>query len=121
MNIKLVSLPVFARIPVSMALLSAIVATAPQSLEEARSEQWKNGNHECAAILRRGDQMTLGGDPEIRADFEQSRRYWLTSFAGLSERTRSIITLSFDMLAQPFVTSPLRRLFSTHTTLKPED
>ncbi len=39
----------------------------------------------------------------------------------LSEKTRSIITLSFSMLVRPLITRPLRKLFSTDTNVKPED
>jgi hypothetical protein len=39
----------------------------------------------------------------------------------LSDKTRSIITLSFSMLVRPFITRPLRKLFSTDTNVKPED
>lgn len=39
----------------------------------------------------------------------------------LSEKTRSIISLSFSMLVRPFITRPLRRLFSSDTNVRPED
>jgi type IV secretory pathway TraG/TraD family ATPase VirD4 len=39
----------------------------------------------------------------------------------LSDKTRSIITLSFSMLVRPLITRPLRKLFSTDTNVKPED
>ena len=120
MNMNLVDLPLFAKIPVSLPLLRSIVITAPQSLAEARSDEWKHGPGECAEILRVADEMTRDGDPEVRADFEECRAYWLQEFAGLSEKTRSIITLSFSMLVRPFVTRPLRQLFSADTTLTPE-
>ena len=54
-------------------------------------------------------------------DFEECKNYWLQEFPALSDKTRSIITLSFSMLVKPFLTRPLRRLFSTETTVTPED
>ena len=42
-------------------------------------------------------------------------------FPDLSEKTRSIITLTFSMLVRPLVTRPLRKLFSADTNIKPED
>ena len=39
----------------------------------------------------------------------------------LSEKTRSIINLSFSMLVRPLITRPLRKLFSTDSNVKPED
>jgi hypothetical protein len=41
-------------------------------------------------------------------------------FPNLSEKTRSIITLTFSMLVKPFVTRPLRRIFSSDTNITPE-
>jgi len=58
---------------------------------------------------------------EIRADFEECKKYWEVEFPNLSEKTRSIITLTFSMLARPLVTQPLRKLFSADTNVKPED
>jgi hypothetical protein len=120
MNTNLVDLPLFARLPVSLPLMRAIVNTAPQSLAEAESDKWKNGGGQCAAILREADAATAGGNPDARADFEECKAYWTQEFPNLSEKTRSIITLSFSMLVRPFITRPLRRLFSSDTNITPE-
>ncbi|SMF97902.1 TraM recognition site of TraD and TraG [Methylomagnum ishizawai] len=120
MNINLVDLPLFAGLPVSLPLLRSIVNTAPRTLEEAKSEAWQQGT--CAAILREGEAVI--NDPnqaDNRDDYEECRNYWLQEFPALSEKTRSIITLSFSMLVRPFITRPLRKLFSTDTNIKPED
>jgi hypothetical protein len=120
MNTYLVDLPLLAGLEVSLPLLRAIVNTAPQSQEEARSQAWRGGAGECAAILAEADKATAEGDPEIRADFVECRDYWLATFPNLSERTRSIIVLLFLMLARPFNARPLRRLFSADTNITPE-
>lgn len=120
MNTNLVDLPLFAGIPVSLPLLRAIVNTAPQSLEEANSDKWREGPGECSALLRASDEITATANQDTRADFEECRNYWIQEFPNLSEKTRSIITLSFSMLVRPFITRPLRRLFSTDTTITPE-
>lgn len=124
MNMNLVDLQLFAGLPVSLPLMRAIVNTAPQSLQEAQSDEWKNGEGECAAMLRRAEALVMGADaPDADkvADFEECRAYWTQEVANLSEKTRSIITLSFSMLVRPFLTRPLRKIFSTDTTLTPED
>ena len=59
-------------------------------------------------------------DPEIQADYAECRAYWLEDFCNLSEKTRSIITLMFTKMAAPFTARPLRKLFSTDTTITPE-
>jgi hypothetical protein len=56
MNSNLVELPIFAGLPVSLPLMRAIVNTAPQSLKEAQSSEWKDGPGQCA-----GPCFVLGG------------------------------------------------------------
>jgi TraM recognition site of TraD and TraG len=120
MCMNLVDLALFASIPVSLPLLRSIVNSAPQTLEETKSETWQQESA-CAAILREADEKTqANGDEDERADFEECRAYWLQEFPVLSGKTRSIITLLFSMLARPFMTRPLRRLFATDTTITPE-
>jgi len=127
LNTNLVELPLFASygtdssIPVSLPLMRSIVNTAPQSLKEAQSDEWKHGRGDCATILRVAEEATRNADEDTRADFEECRNYWEQEFPNLSDRTRSIITLSFSMLVRPFITRPLRKLFSTETNVRPED
>src|SRR5208337_4114425 len=64
---------------------------------------------------------TANADPNARASFEQCRDYWLLEYPNLSEKTRSIITLTFSMLVRPLITRPLGTLFSSDTNIKPED
>ena len=120
MNTNLVDLPVFAGILVSLPLMRSIVTSAPLSQEEARNPQWQEVST-CAAILREADAATAKTGGDARADFEECRNYWLQEWPNLSEKTRSIISLSFSMLVRPFITRPLRKLFSTDTNTRPED
>ncbi len=120
MNTNLVDLPVFAGIRVSLPLMRSIVNSAPQSIEQVRDPAWQETSA-CAAILREADNATAEADPDIRADFEECRNYWTQEYPVLSEKTRSIISLSFSMLVRPFITRPLRKLFCTDTNLRPED
>ena len=62
-----------------------------------------------------------GADEDARADYEECRSYWTQEFPNLSDRTRSIISLSFSMLVRPFITPPLRRSFSTDSNITPEE
>jgi TraM recognition site of TraD and TraG len=114
-----VDLPLFANLPVSLPLMRSIVNSAPQTAAEALSEKWQETSA-CAAILREADAATRDAGEDTRADFEECRAYWLQEFPVLSEKTRSIITLSFSMLVRPFITRPLRKLFSTDTNVTPE-
>ena len=120
MNTNLVDLPLFAGLQISLPLLRSIVTTAPYSQEQADEAKWQQSST-CAAIIREADNATLKADARIRADFEECRNYWLVEFPNLSEKTRSIITLTFSMLVRPIITRPLGRLFSADTNIKPED
>jgi hypothetical protein len=119
MNTNLVDLPIFAGLEVSLPLMRDIVNSAPQSMAQATDEKWRSDSV-CAAIIAEADTATRKADPDTRADFEECRSYWMREFPSLSEKTRSIITLSFSMLVRPFITRPLRRLFAADTTITPE-
>ena len=120
MNSNLVDLPVFAGLQVSLPLMRSIVISAPQSMAQIDDDKWKKSSH-CAKILAEADAATAKAGPDIRADFEECRNYWLKEYPALSEKTRSIISLSFSMLVRPLITRPLRKLFSTDTNIRPED
>ncbi len=120
MNTNLVDLPIFAGLRVSLPLMRSIVNSAPQSIAQIADAKWQETSA-CAAILREADKATLKASEDVRSDFEECRNYWLQEYPVLSEKTRSIITLSFSMLVRPLITRPLRRLFSTDTNIGPED
>lgn len=116
---NLVTLALLAGIPVSLLLLRSILDSAPLTVEETQSEQWQKGT--CSAILREADLATRQAGDDARADYEEVLSYWMIAYPNLSEKTRSIINLTFSMLVRPFVTSPLHKLFSTDTNITPED
>ena len=120
LNTNLVDLPIFAGLPVSLPLLRSIVVTAPTTAKEMEDEHWQKTST-CAAIILEAKERLRNADPETKADLEECVNYWLREFPVLSDKTRSIITLSFAMLVRPFITRPLRRLFSTDTNVRPED
>jgi len=121
LNTNLVDLPLFAGLPVSLSLLRSIVNTAPRSPAEAVSEAWQQGSV-CFAILKEAEKLVNEENNTYELeDFEECKQYWLQEFPALSDKTRSIITLSFSMLVRPFITRPLRRLFSSDTNITPED
>lgn len=120
MNTNLVDLALLAGLKISLALLRSILNSAPYTPDKVDDQEWQE-NSTCAKIIAESDEATLKADPQIRADFEECRNYWLVEFPNLSEKTRSIITLTFSMLARPFITRPLRKLFSADTNIKPED
>jgi len=121
LNMNLVDLPLFAGLPVSLPLLRSIVTTAPASPKEISDPAWQQGT--CAAIIREAEAnlKTRNAPQPVMDDFEECRNYWIREYPSIGEKTRGIIALSFSMLARPFITRPLRQLFSTDTTVTPED
>jgi hypothetical protein len=94
---------------------------------------WGNGNafrladpkwqesSTCYATIKEAEKATSKASDDVRSDFEECRNYWFQEYPALSDKTRSIIALSFSMLARPLITRPLRKLFSADTNVRPED
>jgi hypothetical protein len=120
MNTNLVDLALLAEVGVSLPVLRSLLLSAPQTPLEADSKEWQ-ARSDCYLAVMAADQNTASANADTRADFDECKNYWLKEYPALSERTRSIITLMFSMLARPFLTRPLRRLFATDTNLRPED
>lgn len=120
LNTNLVDLPVLAGLQVSLPLLRNIVSSAAITLDQVNDPQWQKESI-CARVLREADEATIKGDPDARADFEECHTYWTKDFPALADKTRSSILLGFNVLIRPFVTRPLRKIFSSDTNVKPED
>ena len=120
LNTNLVELPILAGLQLSLSLLRSIVISAPQSRQDVEDPKWQETSA-CAAILREADKVTEKGNADLRHDFEECRNYWLKEYPNVGEKTRGIITLTFSILARPFITRPLRKLFATDTNITPED
>jgi type IV secretory pathway TraG/TraD family ATPase VirD4 len=104
----------------SIPTLRDIVRSAPISRDQAKDPHWQEQSA-CWFFLEKARLRCENADSEMQADYAECRAYWLDDFANLSEKTRSIITLMFTKIAQFFTTRPLRKLFCTDTTLRPED
>jgi hypothetical protein len=100
-------------------ILRALVTSAPQSLAQRDDPRWQEESV-CWRALREAETATKD-NPSRRPDYEECRNYWERDFPALSDRTRGVITLMFSLVARPFVTSPLLKLFGMDSTLKPED
>jgi len=120
LNINLVDLITFAGLRVSLPLMQDILNSAPLGLAQVADQKWLE-NSICAQTLVEAEKAAAKASDDVRADFEQCRKYWLQEYPLLSEKTRSIITLTFSMLAHPFITRPMRKLFASDTNIKPED
>jgi hypothetical protein len=120
MNTNLVSLVVLSGVSLSLSQLRFVVNSAPQSSAQSADAEWRKTS-ECFFLVQQAETATAEADADTKAEFEECKSYWLHEFPNLAEKTRSIITLTFSMLTRPFLTRPLRTLFSTDTTVTPED
>lgn len=116
----IVYLLLFADLPLTMSALRAVVSSAPYTPAQAADSKWRETS-QCALILAEAEKATRESDSEVRSDFQECWNYWMIEFPNLSEKTRSIITLMFSMVAQPLTARPLGKLFSSHTNIRPED
>jgi type IV secretory pathway TraG/TraD family ATPase VirD4 len=101
----------------SLPALLDVIMSAPQSMEEARSEDWKKHSF-CAKCLKAASAKRT---PENEADLEHTKRYWLQEFPALGDRTRSSIVSMFTVLADCFMTGTMRELFCTRLNIVPEE
>jgi len=119
LNSNLVDLPLLAGLKVSLPLLRDIASSAAQSIGQVNDPKWQQESI-CAKILKEADEATKNGNAEARADFDECKTYWTKDFPALAEQTRSSIMLNFTVLIRPLVTRPLRKLFSSDITVRPE-
>jgi TraM recognition site of TraD and TraG len=118
---NLVDLLLLAGLPVSLPLMRLVASSAPLGMAQLDDPRWRDES-DCWKILQ-GAEARLA-TPELegrRRDFAEVRAYWMRDFPSLSDRTRSIVQSMFGVLIRPFVTSPLRQLFSETTDIRPED
>lgn len=109
-----IDLVLLAKRPVTLQDMTQIILTAPETREQARSAHWQN-NSLCWHLL---DEASKRQDlkPARRDDLRQTAEYWLLDYAGLSERTRSVIVSSFTSKATALLRSPLRELLAAGDT-----
>lgn len=115
---NLVDLLVLARGKVTIPELYRLVVSAPTSFEQIRSEEWKQQSF-CFQCLAEADRKTKS--ERQQRDFELVADYFMQEFPGLSDKTRSVVVSTFTSMADVLNRGILRDLFSTDTTIRPED
>lgn len=104
-----VDLAMIAKGEVSVPLMYDIVRTAPQSSEEAHSEEWKKASV-CWKLLMEGHAKKL--DQWTQYDFDTTAAFWLEEYPNISPKTRSGILSMFTTTTDNFMRKPFRMLFS---------
>lgn len=113
-----IELLVIAKNSLSVHDLYKIIRSAPQSLEETQSPEWRKSSF-CFECLQEANAREK--EPSQERDFEIAAEYWLSEFASLAEKTRSIIVASFTSMADCFLRGFLRELFTTDLTITPDE
>ncbi|MCA9245134.1 MAG: TraM recognition domain-containing protein [Phycisphaerales bacterium] len=114
---NLVDLLIIAGRPISVPELYRLVVTAPVSLEQATSDDWKAESF-CFKCLREADARAKSASQE--RDFELVADYFLLEFPGLSEKTRSVVVSTLTSTIDVLNRGVLRELFSTSTNVTPD-
>lgn len=102
---------------VSVDALYRAIVSAPTSLEQACSQEWKRTSF-CYRLLAAADQRAKT-ETQSR-DFRLTADYILLEFAALSDKTRSVIVSTFTSLIDCLNRGVLHELFGTDTTFTPE-
>jgi hypothetical protein len=103
---------------VSVPMLYEMITDIAQSPQEAESEQWQRESSLFAVLEAAKARMQGEG---AQHDFKLVARYWLRELPALAEKTRSIILSTFTGIVDCFNRGMMRTLFSTTTSVTPED
>lgn len=109
-----IDLCVIARGTVSVPLIHDVILSAPTSIEQIDTEEWKNKSL-CWKLLLEGHAQNL--DKWVKYDFDSTASFWLEEYPNLAEKTRSSILSTLTTMMDIFLRRPFRRLFSE----QPED
>lgn len=104
--------------PMTLRAILESILTAPRGLAFPAPMLDRSA---CALMLREAHRRELSTDD--REDLRQCIDYWGHDFAGLAERTRSVIVSSFTSRATSLLRGPLRTIFCGEgtPTFVPED
>ncbi|MBI5431866.1 MAG: TraM recognition domain-containing protein [Planctomycetes bacterium] len=97
--------------------LYRLVISAPTSLDQLRSEEWKAKSY-CYQCLAAADRAYK--NPVQRSDFEIVADYFCVEFPNLSEKTRSVVVSTCTSMVDVLNRGILRQHFCSDTNLTPE-
>lgn len=94
---------------VTVWMMSEVVRSAPKSIEEKQSKEWREKSL-CWKLLEKAYGNDLGKWEEL--DLNTIAAYWLEEYPSISDKTRSGIVSMFTSLIDPLLRRPFRMLFS---------
>jgi hypothetical protein len=103
---------------ISIPDLYRLVVSAPTSIEQTRSNDWKRESF-CFQCLNAADNRSLTS--RQRHDLGIVVDYFLLEFPALSDKTRSVIVSTFTSMIDVLNRGVLAELFCGQTNISPED
>ncbi|RKR84196.1 TraM-binding TraD/TraG-like protein [Mucilaginibacter gracilis] len=104
-----IDLCMIARGIVSVPLIRDVILSAPVSVAQIDTDEWKNKSL-CWKLLLEGYGRDL--DKWARHDFDSTASFWLEEYPNLAEKTRSSILSTLTTMMDIFLRRPFRMLFS---------
>lgn len=104
-----IDLCMIARGTVSVPLIHDIIISAPKSIAQIDTDEWKNKSL-CWKLLLEGHAKEL--DKWTKYDFDSTASFWLEEYPNLADKTRSSIVSTLTTMMDIFLRRPFRRLFS---------
>lgn len=96
-----------------------MVVSAPKSIEQMQSKDWKASSF-CCQIISEVHEKELGGDTVAGRLLDKRGDFWTEELPSLGDKTRSSIEATLTNLIHPFLSGFLNTLFCTDTTVVPE-
>lgn len=115
---NIVDLLVLARGRVTVPEMYKLVVAAATSQEQLSSDEWKRQSF-CFQCLAEADRKTKSAREQH--DFELVADYFMVEFPRLGDKLRGTIVSTFTSMVDVLNRGVLRELFSTDTTIRPED
>ncbi|WP_240906925.1 type IV secretory system conjugative DNA transfer family protein [Paludisphaera rhizosphaerae] len=104
----------------SLSAILDVITGAPQTPDQADDRKWRDESR-SAYYFQAADDRARGLPEEKRKDYEQARGFFFGEYASLAGETGSSVRATITSVLDPFSRSPLRELFCTTTTWRPED
>ncbi len=102
---------------IELADIHRLVLSAPQTRDEVADPDWQARSF-CFTMIEEANRASLSDSK--RRDLELAFEYFLGEFAGLADKTRSIIVACFTGMCDDILRAPLRELLCGATTITPE-
>lgn len=104
-----IDLCMIARGTVSVPMIHDVILSAPISIAQIDTDEWKNKSL-CWKLLLEGHARNL--DVWAKHDFDSTASFWLEEYPNLADKTRSSILSTLTTMMDIFLRRPFRRLFS---------